>query len=148
MVKKKGPAWNFFKQKNKGVECKYCCKVYKHSNVNKMANHIKKCFKCPADMKKILDNCNILKPLQTARSTSKRISEQEADLSTDTEPGSSSSSMPVSRNTFSSELMQNEAESLLQSSSTSSKRSLGLQSFMDHMDTQTNVSILIYFSKL
>ncbi|CAH1111276.1 unnamed protein product [Psylliodes chrysocephalus] len=48
MVKKKGATWHFFKEKGKnGV-------VYKHSNVNKMAKHINKCFKCPKEMKKIL----------------------------------------------------------------------------------------------
>lgn len=54
MGKKKGPAWEFFKEKNKGVICKYCSKEYKQSNVNKMARQISKCFKCPQDMNKLL----------------------------------------------------------------------------------------------
>lgn len=55
MGKKKGPAWQFFKDKNKGgVVCKYCNIEYKHANVNKMTNHIRKCYKCPEDMKMVL----------------------------------------------------------------------------------------------
>lgn len=56
MGKKKGPAWNFFNiKKDKTVQCKYCNLEYKHANVNKMEKHIKKCFKCPVGLKKILN---------------------------------------------------------------------------------------------
>ncbi|CAH1107791.1 unnamed protein product [Psylliodes chrysocephalus] len=55
MVRKKGATWQFFKEKGKsGVVGKYCDLEYKHSNVNKMTKHKKKCFKCPEEMKKIL----------------------------------------------------------------------------------------------
>lgn len=145
MGKKKGPAWNFFKEKNKGVECKYCCKEYKHSNVNKMTNHIKKCFKCPADMKKILDYSNIVKPLQTVVYTSKKNSEKifqshDHDVSlAESVPGSSSN---IRNSTFSSsDANPNNTRCFAQTSKfTSSQEGLGLLSFVDHMDAEANVS--------
>lgn len=53
MDKKKGVTWTYFRVEDKKVICKYCSKLYKHANVNKMERHIKKCFKCPEDFKKV-----------------------------------------------------------------------------------------------
>lgn len=54
MGKKKGVAWRFFRVEDQKVICKYCAKLYKHANVNKMEKHILSCLKCPRDLKKVL----------------------------------------------------------------------------------------------
>lgn len=77
MAKKKGPTWNFFKVKTKGVVCKFCSEEYKHANVNKMTRHIKNCLECPAGIKKILDRRNVLISLGNITPTSNNESVKE-----------------------------------------------------------------------
>lgn len=56
MVRKKDPVWQFFKDNIKGgAVCKYCNTEYKFANVAKMTKHIKKCFKCPQEIKKTVN---------------------------------------------------------------------------------------------
>lgn len=144
MVKKKGPIWDFFSIKGKGVACKYCCKEYKQSHAYKMANHIKKCFKCPQDLKKVLDlSTNIGKPI-----ANKGVYEVVDVSGGFKKPGPSSagtlscacaSSASPSPTSFSAGSSQTCSSSgfPMQSSPSTSK---GITSFVDHMDIQTNVS--------
>lgn len=130
MVKKKGAVWNFFTLKGKGVSCKYCFKAYKQSHAHKMANHIKKCFKCPQDLKKVLDlTTNSGKP---ATSSMKSTWEPlvvgvggEGDVN---KPGPSSSEK-------SSVDVATSSQSL-----SSTPKAKFISSFVDQMDIQTNVS--------
>uniref|UniRef100_A0A1B6MU20 BED-type domain-containing protein n=1 Tax=Graphocephala atropunctata TaxID=36148 RepID=A0A1B6MU20_9HEMI len=96
MVKKKGPAWDFFKEKDKGVVCKYCSKEYKQSNVNKMTKHIKKCFKCPQDMKKYLESqTSKIQGKESMRKSGEGLKELSVDVSSvPPEAGPSSARMP------------------------------------------------------
>lgn len=125
MVKKKGPVWNFFNLKGKGVSCKYCFKEYKQSHSNKMENHIKKCFKCPQDLKKVLELSTMIeKPIKKKSPYEPLIVEVE-DFN---KPGPSSGSFKSSSS----------SEFLPQPVSSSTPK--GIPSFVDHMDIQTNVS--------
>lgn len=150
MVKRKGPTWDFFKTKNKGVECKYCSKEYKHANVNKMEKHIKKCFKCPADLKKVLDSSDKVKlfksiipaPLTPKKNTDKSLSVTVSNME-DLEAGpSSSSSNNPSKNPSRNSISNSDSESSLFPGNTIIQPSPSSQllSFVDHMDAQTNVS--------
>ena len=160
MGKRKGPAWDFFKEKGCGVICKYCCKEYKHANVNKMSNHIKKCFKTPADLKKVL-NSNIcatavFKSFSTSTPQKMSVLEPlEIDTSFETEPeprpsaSSNEHNRLASRNSNLSSSSSSEvwglqqcgqSKTLLQSSTSQSSQQSQLLSFVDHMDTQENVS--------
>lgn len=126
MVKRKGPVWDFFNLKGKGVACKYCCKEYKQSHAYKMGNHIKKCFKCPQDLKKVLDlSTNVEKPI-SKKSLCEPLLVEVGDFN---KPGSSSGpGQASSSGEFSSQSFP----------STSTPK--GISSFVDHMDIQTNVS--------
>jgi len=117
MVKKKGPIWNFFSLKGKGVSCKYCFKDYKQAHAQKMTNHIKKCFKCPQDLKKVLD-------------LNKTVNKVHGH------PGPSSVSSE--KCFFDDDDMQTSSQSL----SSTPKPKL-ISSFVDHMDAQTNVSTFL-----
>lgn len=129
MAKKKGPTWNFFKVKNKGVVCNFCFKEYTHSNVNKMTRHIKKCLKCPAGIKKILDRRNVLISLQKTMPISNNESVQTVPkLGV---PGPSRSKCLRSSKISNLEISQPSSSAFVQE--------LGLTS-VDNMDTQTNVS--------
>lgn len=64
MGKVKGVIWNFYNEKDSCYYCKYCNVEYKHSNATKMTTHIKKCLKCPAELKKTLDKDKRLHPFE------------------------------------------------------------------------------------
>ncbi|KAG7308255.1 hypothetical protein JYU34_006934 [Plutella xylostella] len=51
--KKKNDIWENYLHSatTKTVKCKHCDKVYQFANVNKMANHLLKCYKCPVVIK-------------------------------------------------------------------------------------------------
>jgi len=140
MVKRKGLAWNFFKEKNKGVTCKYCSKDYQHANVNKMTQHIKKCFKCPADMKNALasDTCKmrsdfISTPTRVFAPRTMILQESlEVDVTATAEPRPSSSTSHTSSLSILSQAW-NDNEPRPRTSSL-------LTSFVDHMDAPSNVS--------
>lgn len=53
MGRKKNVIRMFFnKNQNKSATCKYCNKIYRVINVCRMSDHIKKCLKCPKELKK------------------------------------------------------------------------------------------------
>lgn len=148
MGKKKGPAWDFFKEKDKGVVCKYCSKEYKHSNVNKMTKHIKKCFKCPQDLKKYLErqSSNIqVTEIMRKSCEGEGLKELSVDVSSPPESGPSSfgSQRPGSAMSSGASSVSHETEtSFVRPPSRSSTLGLGggLLSFIDTMDPQLNVS--------
>lgn len=163
MGKKKGPAWDFFKEKDKGVVCKYCSKEYKQSNVNKMTKHIRKCFKCPQDLKKYLDSqaSNIqVKEKEGMRKPGEGLNELSVDVSfvppeACSSPSSFGSKRPESAMSSKSDMSisgasstSHESEvSFLQPHSRSSTVGRGgsLLSFVDTMDPQLNVSYKVSF---
>uniref|UniRef100_A0A1B6MLC9 BED-type domain-containing protein n=1 Tax=Graphocephala atropunctata TaxID=36148 RepID=A0A1B6MLC9_9HEMI len=162
MVKKKGPAWDFFKEKDKGVVCKYCSKEYKQSNVNKMTKHIKKCFKCPQDMKKYLESqTSKIQGKESMRKSGEGLKELSVDVSSvppEAGPSSFGSQRPGSAMSSKSDMSisgtssaSHETEILfLQPTSRSSTvgEGRGLLSFVDTMDPQLNVSYKFFFTIL
>lgn len=53
MPRKKSKVWRFWnKNQNNSVSCKYCAKIFKFANVNKMSGHLNKCVKCPEEVRK------------------------------------------------------------------------------------------------
>jgi hypothetical protein len=158
MGKKKGPAWQLFKDNNKGgVVCKYCNLVYKHANVNKMTNHIRKCFKCPEETKKVLvqpKTVNATVGHSIHNSCTKKYpkkQEELTDVSFEMEesnpgPSSSSSSSPMFNLTSPSGKSDHFTFSLPRPPRPSSSiPRQGLLTFLDHMDSQLNVSKIIHF---
>lgn len=150
MVKKKGPVWNFFNENGKGVTCKYCAKDYKQSNSVKMERHIKKCFKCPAELKRIL-TVSVKTPTRTdvfqlqPLTVDGTVGELEKAGPSSVDSNSSCTPRPSPRQPqFSSASSSTPSYSSLPRSlispSTASPR--GISSFLDQMDAQTNVSIL------
>lgn len=160
MGKKKGPAWDFFKEKDKGVVCKYCSKEYKQSNVNKMTKHIKKCFKCPQDFKKYLDGqtSNIQgKEKEGMKKSGEGLKELSVDVSfvppcvnPSPSPGSFGSRRPGSAMSSKSDMSISGASSTSQESEVSflqpRARGGSLLSFVDTMDPQLNVSYKVTFT--
>lgn len=161
MGKKKGPAWDFFKAKDKGVVCKYCSKEYKQSNVNKMTKHIKKCFKCPQDLKKYLESQtgNIQgKEKEGMRKSGEGLKELSVDVSfvppeTCSSPGSFGSKRPGSVMSSKSDMSISGASStslesevsFLQPRASTMGGGGSLLSFVDTMDPQLNVSYKVTF---
>lgn len=88
MGRNKGPAWQFFKVKNKGVICKYCDKSYLHANANKMTQHIMKCLKCPRYLRK----CLVVQKVKTSDAVC--VSVNETSDSDEQEEGQSCVSTP------------------------------------------------------
>jgi hypothetical protein len=163
MGKKKGPAWDFFKEKNKGVVCKYCAKEYKQSNVNKMTKHIKKCFKCPEDLKKYLESQttnlpqNIQTPPESRRKSGEGLGEGKLQVyvpsfESEQGPSSAGSQRPGSALSSKSDMSIASTVSLSHETEPSFVRPLsrasnvggGLLSFIDTMDTQINVSFTTF----
>lgn len=151
---KKGLAWNFFNVKGKSVQCKYCNKDYKHANVNKMENHIKKCFKCPAGLKKVFDSDSKCKKyhkesISTMPSTSNV--EENITISDTDEPNtgqmsstsSNTSSIPI---TSVPSLLKNAGDgtSSFLTNKKISKSQISMTAFLDQMDEITNVSTFTY----
>lgn len=55
--KKKDTIWKHFQSfSNRSTKFSYCRKKYTFGNVNKMEEHLKKCFKCPLAVRKGLRN--------------------------------------------------------------------------------------------
>lgn len=164
MGKKKGPAWDFFKEKDKGVVCKYCSKEYKQSNVNKMTKHIKKCFKCPQDLKKYLDSqtSNIQgKEKEGMKKSGEGLKELSVDVSfvppcPSPSPGSFGSRRPGSAMSSKSDIdmsisgasstSQESEVSFLQPRASTMGGGGSLLSFVDTMDPQLNVSYKVTFT--
>ncbi|XP_046404242.1 uncharacterized protein LOC124169634 isoform X2 [Ischnura elegans] len=155
MVKKKGPAWDFFYEKDKGVQCKFCSKEYKHSNVNKMTRHIVKCFECPSNLKDILNvklNNMILKKAQFTTPKRKMTAQEQNDVEddgsfvSDPGPSSSNSQRPSSSlsTTYSPERYGshgNEGSVFIRpSSSTSTNGGVDLLPYNDQMDSHSNMA--------
>lgn len=154
MVKKKGVIWDFFNTKGKGAVCKYCATEYKQANSCKMEKHIKKCFKCPAGLKCILSAKSTPKS-----STNLKDMNQPLTVNVDvnvgqttqtqthlTKAGSSSTPSP----SFLIPAPKPWPSPLSATSSDSGSgtvpiycpgSSRGMTSFLDHMDSQTNVSL-------
>lgn len=151
MGKKKGPAWDFFKAKDRGVVCKYCNKEYKVSNVNKMTKHIKKCFKCPNALKKIL---NIKNKTTGPTALNEQLQVQVSPVSiTHSQPGPSSDSgnlggswSSMSDISVSEKSTHDETPEFQRTTTTTSSNTVGgggLLNFLDHMDPQMNVSCML-----
>lgn len=139
MVKKKGPVWNFYNSKGKGVSCKYCFKEYKVPHAKKMETHIQKCFKCPQGLKKVFElGRGIL--IENPKNPVKNIYEPLAPLVIPVrdldKPGPSSAS---EISTFKSS-SSSSSDITLQLQLPASSTPKGIPSFVDHMDVQTNVS--------
>lgn len=149
MVKKKGPIWNFFNEKGKGVSCKYCLIEYKQSNSVKMERHIKKCFKCPSDLKNIISTSDnktetgkkggsaelglgLLKPITVDTDTSEGADLCMAGPSSVKRPKDSPISVTTSASSGSSSSLTSPTSAL-----SAAKR---IVPFWDQMDIQTNVS--------
>lgn len=153
MGKKKGPAWDFFKTKDKGVLCKYCNKEYKVSNVNKMTKHIKKCFKCPDALKKVLelDIKSKVTTGQTAINEQLQIQVSPVSMkpgpksdSGDLSSWSSMSDISVSgKSTHETPEFQRPTSPTTSLTSSSIVGGGGLLNFLDHMDPQMNVSCML-----
>ena len=179
MGKKKGPAWNFFNvKKNKSVQCKYCNVEYKHANVNKMERHIKKCFQCPAGLKKLLNRnttANEFNFKQTANMTTitanLELQEQlnidvddpnencqasQMSLSSTSSNNTRSSRSPSLLKTIMPGTSSNFSSEISSSSLTNSKISKThiddpttlLTAFVDHMDETSNVSTSVFMHLL
>lgn len=55
MPRQKKKIWKCYNEKSDGsVECNYCKQTYKFGNVSKMETHIKKCLKCPEQMRRTI----------------------------------------------------------------------------------------------
>lgn len=154
MVKKKGPVWNFFNEKGKGVSCKYCSKDYKQSNAVKMERHIRKCFKCPAELKNILtvsdktlkgNDLGLLKlqPLMVDTRPTENCT-AELEMAGPSSVDSSLRQMPRQPQ-LSSATSSGSSLSLNLVSPSSTSASRRILPFWDQMDAQTNVSRLILF---
>lgn len=146
MVKKKGPIWTFFNEKGKGVCCKYCLKEYKQSNAVKMERHIKKCFKCPSELKNIIMTGNKTETLKKGGSGLGLLRPLTVDTNTSEGvvlAGPSSANVPKQSPLSSAASSSTDSSTNLTSPSTLTAKKI--LPFWDQMDIQTNVSSLLSY---
>lgn len=132
MPRTKKKVWNCFDEKSDGsVECKWCKQTYKFGNVSKMENHIKKCLKCPEQMKRTIFEDKT--PTLSFRSFERIALDESNDSFPDRE--TSQSSTPST------------SSSALSRSSTPipMKKSRMIDSFIDTMSPDGNVRIFDVF---
>lgn len=83
---------NFMLKNDKSVQCKHCDKTYKIGNVNRMAQHLINCFKCPITVKnEMKQKRNPLQPVSHNTQQETITSHQSNENTvTETQPSTSS----------------------------------------------------------